>query len=195
MTADKAKTDDILWGQWMLQAQEGDRAAYDALLRAVTPYVRTITRRYLSPCDEAEDALQEVLLVVHRIRHTYEPGRPFRPWLATIASRRCIDLLRRRAYRRLHESTADIEPEALAHDAATPEEALAQLHAADRLRVAVAGLPERQREAVGLLRFDELSLHDAARRSGQSEGALKVACHRAIKTLRTRFIDKGDGRE
>jgi RNA polymerase sigma-70 factor (ECF subfamily) len=195
MTADKAKTDDILWGQWMLQAQEGDRAAYDALLRAVTPYVRTITRRYLNPSDEAEDALQEVLLVVHRIRHTYEPGRPFRPWLATIASRRCIDLLRRRAYRRLHESTADIEPEALAHDEATPEEALAQLHAADRLRAAVAGLPERQREAVGLLRFDELSLHDAARRSGQSAGALKVACHRAIKTLRTRFIDKGDGRE
>ena len=41
--------------------------------------------------------MQDILLTLHRVRHTYEPARPFTPWLATIASRRSIDALRRRA--------------------------------------------------------------------------------------------------
>ena len=83
------------WGTWMALAQAGDRQAYQALLQAIGPYLRAIARRLLGH-EDVEDAVQEILLVVHGIRHTYQPGRPFKPWLATIASRRCIDLLRRR---------------------------------------------------------------------------------------------------
>ncbi|MGO4221584.1 RNA polymerase sigma factor [Lysobacter sp. TAF61] len=190
MSADTAQADDVLWGQWMLQAQCGDRSAYHALLRAVTPYVRAIARRYVGPGEDAEDALQEVLLVVHRIRHTYEPGRPFKPWLATIASRRCIDLLRRRSHRQQHECGSDPDFDA-ATQVAGPDESLARVHVADRMRDAVGALPERQREAIRLLRLDELSLREASSQSRQSEGALKVACHRALKTLRRIVIDKG----
>ena len=50
---------------------------------------------------DAEDMVQEILIVVHDIRHTYEPGRPLKPWLATIATRRCIDHLRQRMRRGL----------------------------------------------------------------------------------------------
>jgi RNA polymerase sigma factor (sigma-70 family) len=171
------------WAQLMLQAQDGDRAAYHVLLQAVTPYLRAITRRYLGPCEDAEDALQDVLMVVHRIRHTYERGRPFKPWLSTIASRRCIDLLRRRAHRLQHEIETEQELDEYPQAALGPEEATSREHAAGTLRRAVASLPERQREAIHLLRLNELSLDEAAAQSDQSVGSLKVACHRALKSL------------
>lgn len=171
------------WAQWMLQAQDGDRAAYHALLKALTPYLRAITRRYLGRTEDAEDAVQDILMVVHGIRHTYERGRPFKPWLSTIASRRCIDILRRRAHRLQHEMATGEDIEDVAHAGHSPEDTLSRQQDAGTLRHAVAGLPERQREAIRLLKLNELSLNEAAAESDQSIGSLKVACHRAMKSL------------
>lgn len=168
----------------MLQAQDGDRAAYHALLKVLSPYLRALTRRYLGRGEDAEDAVQDILMLVHGIRHTYERGRPFKPWLNTIASRRCIDLLRRRAHRLQHEMNAGDEIEDIAHSGYSPDETLSRQHDAGSVRDAVAGLPERQREAIRLLKLNELSLNEAAAESDQSIGSLKVACHRAMKSLR-----------
>ncbi len=183
--------DDVLWAGLMLRAQDGDRNAYHALLQAVTPYIRAITRRYLGRCEDAEDAVQDVLMIVHGIRHTYERGRPFKPWLGTIASRRCIDLLRRRSHRLQHETDADIDADVYPQTEHGPEETVARHHTAGSLHQAVADLPERQREAIHLLRFKELSLNEAAAQSKQSVGSLKVACHRAMKSLQ-RALGKED---
>lgn len=170
------------WGAWMARAQAGDRAAYHALLQAIGPYLRAIARRILGH-EEVEDAVQEILLVVHGIRHTYEPGRPFKPWLATIASRRCIDLLRRRQREGLRigealdeETHMDAEP--------GPAERLERAQQDARMRGAVDRLSPGQRDAVRLLHLQELSLREAEARGGQSAGALKVASHRALKALR-----------
>ncbi len=179
------------WAELMLRAQAGDRASYHALLQAVTPYLRSITRRYLGRGEDAEDALQEVLMVVHGIRHTYEPGRPFKPWLNTIASRRCIDLLRRRAHRLKHEIDAPDEIDSHPQVAHGPEETLARRQSAGTLHRAVAALPERQREAIRLLRLNELSLAEATAHCDQSIGSLKVAVHRALKSLQRSLGNKG----
>ena len=179
------------WAQWMLQAQDGDRAAYHALLKALTPYLRAITRRYLGRTEDAEDAVQDILMVVHGIRHTYERGRPFKPWLSTIASRRCIDILRRRAHRLQHEMATGEDIEDVAHAGHSPEDTLSRQQDAGTLRHAVAGLPERQREAIRLLKLNELSLNEAAAESDQSIGSLKVACHRAMKSLQHVLAKKG----
>lgn len=176
---------DRQWGAWMRQAQAGDRTSYHALLQAVTPHVRTITRRYLGRNEDAEDAVQDVLMIVHGIRHTYEAGRPFKPWLNTIATRRCIDLLRRRSYRLRHEIDTAHEADDHPQAGQGPDEAVSRQHAAGALREAVAALPQRQREAIRLLRLNELSLSEAAAQSDQSVGSLKVACHRALKSLQS----------
>ena len=178
-----AVTDDVRWADWMLRAQDGDRSAYHALLQGVTPYLRAIARRYLGRCEDAEDALQDVLMIVHGIRHTYERGRPFKPWLSTIASRRCIDILRRRSHRLQHEMETGMDADDYQHAEHGPEETVSRQHTASTLHTAVANLPERQREAIHLLRFKELSLKQAAEQSDQSVGSLKVACHRAMKSL------------
>jgi RNA polymerase sigma-70 factor (ECF subfamily) len=178
------------WRAWMVRAQAGDQAAYHALLVDIAPYLRAIANRYLGHGEDAEDATQEILMVVHDIRHTYEPSRPFKPWLSTIASRRCIDLLRRRMRRRQRETTGD-ELDQLPDAGSGPEARLAGLQASRTLRDAVDTLSPKQREAVALLHLQELTLGEAASESGQTTGALKVACHRALKTLRQSLRGQG----
>lgn len=180
------------WGAWMARAQAGDQQAYRALLQAIGPWLRAIARRMLGH-EDAEDAVQEILLVVHGVRHTYEPGRPFKPWLSTIATRRCIDILRRRQRDGLRVGDA-MALEAEADDAPDPLERLEQAQRGERLHAAVAGLSPGQRDAVRLLHLQELSLREAEAHGRQRAGALKVASHRALKALRRALQGDDDAR-
>ncbi|WP_187775603.1 RNA polymerase sigma factor [Luteimonas suaedae] len=175
-----------------MRAQDGDRVAYHALLSDISPYLRAIAHRYLGRGEDAEDAVQEILLVVHDIRHTYERGRPFKPWLATIATRRCIDLLRRRSRRAAHEIDADDALDRLQEASPGPYETTTHLHDSRTIHEAVDGLSPKQKEAIRLLHLEEMSLDEASTRSRQSVGALKVACHRALKTLKQALAGKGE---
>lgn len=183
------------WAEWMLLAQDGDRDAYHRLLVGIAPYLRAIARRYLGRGEDAEDAVQDILMIVHDIRHTFERGRPFKPWLNTLASRRCIDLLRRRSRRLRNEiATEDYMGEEV--DAGLgPDEATTRLREAESLHQAVEGLSPRQREAIRLLRLSEMSLNEAAEQSRQSVGSLKVACHRALKSLQQILAQKGQSHD
>lgn len=176
------------WGVLMARAQDGDGAAYARLLRELLPWLRGLAARTLGRGVEVEDAVQEVLLVLHVIRHTYEPGRPFKPWLATIARRRLIDLQRARG-RRVDPAGDDDGPalDAAADAGAGPADWTEATHRAATVRRAVAALPPRQREAVRHLRLAEDTLAEAAQATGQSEGSLKVACHRALRALAERL--------
>src|SRR5258705_4122196 len=91
------------WSRLLTAAQDGDRAAYDHLLREIVPFVGALVRRQHRTEDRVEEVVQDVLLTVHRVRHTYDPSRPFKPWLSTIARRRSVDLLRRGSRRALLE--------------------------------------------------------------------------------------------
>ncbi len=188
--AEQRAVDDARWAALMLRAQDGDKLAYHELLQDIAPYVRAIARRYLGRGEDAEDGVQEVLLVVHGIRHTFERGRPFKPWLGTIASRRCIDLLRRRTHRAQHEWGDPQDVDDHAHGDPGPEDSLAREQDAHRVRSAVDGLPPRQRDAVALVRLQELSLNEASEHSKQSVGSLKVACHRAMTSLQRALAPK-----
>src|SRR6516225_2416604 len=65
------------WSRLMARAQDGDRDAYRTLLQDITPYLRALaTRCFRDTCD-IEDAVQDVLLTVHAVRHVYDPDRPF----------------------------------------------------------------------------------------------------------------------
>lgn len=179
------------WVGLMAAAQDGDGAAYAALLRDCLPFIRMVVAGAGVGGAAVDDVVQEVLLAVHRARHTFDPARPFTPWLRVIAQRRAIDTLRssmRRGGRELHA------PEAFeAHPDPAPIASITLGQADDgvRLHAAVAGLPQGQREAVELLGLQELTLEEASVRSGRSKTALKVNLHRAIKALRTRMGSDG----
>lgn len=169
------------WSIYMARAQSGDREAYRRLLEEITPYLRLLAARRIQNRSDVEDAVQEALLTVHAVRHTYDPARPFGPWLVAIANRRIIDALRRRGRAGSRETPLDAEHETFAAPEANYHETASEARA---LREAVEGLPPGQREAITLLKLNELSLKEAAVESGISVAALKVATHRALKNLR-----------
>lgn len=178
------------WAALMAAAQDGDRSAYERLLRDIVPFLRALARPQHSAPDRIEEVVQEALLTIHRVRHTYDPARPIRPWLAAIARRRSIDLLRRRARTVAHEVADDTAYETFADPRAN--RSLEVSAATEGLGDAIAGLTPPQREAIELLKLRELSLAEASTLSGKSIAALKVNVHRAIKALRQRL---GGGEE
>jgi RNA polymerase sigma-70 factor (ECF subfamily) len=173
------------WEALMAAAQDGNRLAYERLLREVTPLLRAIARRRIGNSADAEDAVQETLLAVHRQRHTYDPARPLRPWLVAICERHCVDHWRRTQRRQARLQPIDDLADSLSAPA-SDDLALAQVASAE-LRRAVEALPAAQRIALQLCKLHQHPVAEASALSGRPEGALKTATHRAIRTLRQRF--------
>ena len=170
------------WAELMRSAQAGDKVCYDQLLRAITPFIRNLSRRYCRNPDLAEDVVQDVLLTVHRIRHTWDPRRPFSPWLAAIAARRGIDRIRRDSRISRFEVSDDLAVETFATPATNND--TGALQAIEAIEPLLAALPARQRLALEAVKIRGLSVAQAATESGQSVAALKVNVHRAVKALR-----------
>lgn len=184
--ANDSESPDQRRAEWMAAAQEGDRRAYEKLLADSVGLIRAAARRQGVAQDFLDDVVQETLITVHRVRHTYDPTRSYDAWLTAIASRRAIDALRssgRRDRREIHDEFAiDAHPDSDDASAATENQQRAQ-----HLREAIAELPPGQREAVEQLGLHERSLSEAAELTGRNTGALKVNLHRALKALRERF--------
>jgi RNA polymerase sigma-70 factor (ECF subfamily) len=170
----------------MAAAQAGDRRAYERVLADSVALIRVVARRQGVAHDLLDDVVQETLLTIHRVRHTYDPGRSYDAWLAALAARRAIDGLRRSG-RQAHREVADELALALHPDETDASAGSEQAQQAQRLRAAIAELPPGQREAVEQLGLKELSLEEASLHTGRSTGALKVNLHRALKALRQRF--------
>lgn len=175
----------------MRSAQDGDGGAYTVLLGEAAALVRQAIRRRLGglQVQDVEDLVQDVLLSLHAARATYDPARPFLPWLTAITRNRIADGARRYTRRVANEITCDPLPETFApedanisHEGYRDGQALAQ---------AMAELPPGQRQAIELIKLREMSLKEAAALSGTSTGALKVAVHRGIGALRKALSTKG----
>ena len=179
VSAQRMEMRQIDWSLLMGLAQAGDGAAYKQLLENVTPYLRALTTRRLPALSDVEDVVQDILLTVHRIRATYDPALPFGPWLKAIAMRRIADRLRYQ-YRRNTREREIFDDE----DFAAEENA--NMHAMDHdgLRDAVWHLSPAERQAIRMLKLDEMSLKEASAKSGMSVTALKVAAHRGMARLR-----------
>ena len=180
-TSQPIRPPDADWSVLMARGQAGDQASYRRLLQGITPYLRSLGHRFGLGGPDLEDAVQDVLLTVHSIRHTYDPTRPFGPWLTGVARHRLLDRLRRRVRQTGRETELTEAHETFAAVETNHPELAGE---AGRLKAAIAALPEGQRRAVEMLKLKEMSLKEAAKASGQSETALKVSVHRAIKRLR-----------
>lgn len=179
---------DVDWSILMARAQDGDGVAYRRLLEEITPYLRSLAaRRHRDPSD-VEDAVQDILLTIHSIRKTYDPARPFAPWLVAIASRRFIDRLRRQGRARGRETPLTVDHETFSE----PETNLQESPDRRELEGAINDLPPRQRQAIRLLKLDGMSLKQAAIASGMSITSLKVNTHRAVKRLRKILLDRSE---
>lgn len=176
---------DLDWSIMMARAQAGDSHAYRSLLSAILPYLRARALVRLGSAEEAEDAVQDALLTIHEARPTYDPARPFGPWLVTIADRRITDRLRRRERQCRLQATV-LAAEAIRHQSPRQDKAVLDGRA---LEVAMASLTPEQSQIIRMLKIEERSLADTASQTGRTVGALKVATHRALKALRRRLFE------
>jgi RNA polymerase sigma-70 factor (ECF subfamily) len=164
------------WPALMARAQAGDRAAYNQLLKAMVPAIRALVCKKIRDEGLVEDVIQETLLAIHRVRHTYDPQRPILPWVAAIASARAIDALRHRGRRQEVQDEEELQrqPAASAESSADT----------DILSGYLDNLPLRQREIVESVHLREQSLAQAAAETNQSLSAVKSLLHRAMVNLR-----------
>jgi RNA polymerase sigma factor (sigma-70 family) len=168
----------------MRAAQAGDARAYARLLQQVTPRLHAMIRsqrRFLS-AEDIEDLVQDVLISLHAVRATYDPTRPFMPWLAAITRNRLADSARRYGRQKAHEVNVEEYPVTFSEDGTNKDSE--QYRDPEALRQAIDALPSGQREALEMLKLREMSLKEAAAASGSSIGALKVSVHRAMGALR-----------
>lgn len=101
-TAEISATDQR-WCQMMAAAQRGDGRSYGALLGELLPFLCSLARRHLRAPEEVEDSVQDIVLTIHSVRHTFDPTRPLKPWVATIARRWVADRLQRLGQRGARE--------------------------------------------------------------------------------------------
>jgi RNA polymerase sigma-70 factor (ECF subfamily) len=171
------------WAEAMRAERRGDAVAYERMLKEVA----TALRRSLAPrlvrvglgAHEAEDLVQEILIGLHRKRHTWDPARPFLPWLHTITRYKLIDFMRHRrgdTRRRVDLTLEDwveiVESPADETDCSTWE--------VDRH---LAVLPVSQRKIVRAIAVEGASVRSVAQGLATSESAVRVTLHRAIRRL------------
>jgi RNA polymerase sigma-70 factor (ECF subfamily) len=166
------KADDATLAQLMRLSQKGDRQAYSALLKASRTWLQRYFARKVAPC-QLDDLVQDTLLAVHRKLASYDPSRPFLPWLAAIARYRWVDHLRL-AYRMEAVELADDLPALDEQDGISA-------------RISLQGLfellPPAQAQVIALVRIEGRTVAEASLRSGQSEPLVKVNIHRGLKKL------------
>lgn len=165
--------------RWMALAQHGDATAYRALLDDLGPLLTRFLRRRVRDTEDLADAYQDTFLAMHRARFSYQSPRPIEPWLFAIARNVAADYGRRWHRRHRHELSSELTPEPIADPScAEPRPALATV---------MRTLPNRQREALQLLKLQGLSIREAASLVGTTPGALKLRAHRAYLALRAAF--------
>lgn len=171
------------WAIWLRAAISGDVGAYRRFLEDVTPRLRAMARRrserYGALANDVEDIVQEVLLAIHLKRGTWDQSRPIGPWISTIVRNKLVDTLRRRG-RHVSVPIEDIV------DTFEAEEQTDSLERQDVERM-LEQLKEHQRDIVRSISIEGTTVRETANRLHMSEGAVRVALHRALKALALRY--------
>jgi RNA polymerase sigma-70 factor (ECF subfamily) len=175
------------WKELMLASRRGDEAAYRKLLGSITDYLRgwaqaALRRAGRSPA-EAEDIVQETLIAIHTRRHSWDADQPFGPWLHGVARHKLVDALRRRTG---HDHLAIDDFADVMAAPPTNAHGGSGLAGSDILRM-IATLPARQARIVSAIFVEGQCTADVAGTLGMSQGAVRVALHRALRTLAGAF--------
>lgn len=178
--------------QLMLDVKAGDEESFEQLLRKYrTPLVHFLSRM-VREHGAAEDLAQEVFLRVYRARREYSPSAKFTTWLFRIATNLALNAIRDGRHRQMQVSidTPRDEDEPVIEIAAREARADELLMEEERnrmIRAAILALPEKQRAAVILHKYQEMEYAEIGKILGCSESALKSLLFRAYETLRVQL--------
>ena len=175
----------------MLRVKEGDEASFGVLLDKHRSSVVHFLYRMVQNHAVAEELAQEVFLRVYRSRATYEPTAKFTTWLFRIATHLALNSLRDgkhdRSQERLDDDSGDMPARQVSDSRPTVEQSLVYQSRMEEIRGAIAALPEKQRAAVLMHKYQEMEYSQIAKVLNCSESAIKSLLFRAYETLRARL--------
>jgi RNA polymerase sigma-70 factor (ECF subfamily) len=181
------------------RVRAGETDAWGQLYEELAPSVFRLCRRVLPTREDAEDATTEIFLKVRLRLDQYDSSRPFRPWLYKLASNHCWDELRKR---RVRGETQAGDLDALQADSSGntqqaqqaqqgPLASLLAQQSRKDIRGAVAKLGDRDRLAIAMRYFAELSYQEIADVLGMNASAVGVLLLRARRRLRQTLVEEG----
>ena len=179
--------------QLMLDVKAGDEASFELLLRRYRTPLVNFLYRMVRDAATAEDLAQEVFLRVYRARKQYSPSAKFTTWLFRIATNLALNSIRDNRHRRMESSLdapvddEDSAPRDLPSRDMRIDEHMMERDRCDFIRCAILALPEKQRVAVLLHKYEEMDYGEIARILEFSESALKSLLFRAYETLRVQL--------
>ena len=175
----------------MLRVRDDEPGAFEELVEAYQHRLVAVMHHLVGNAEEAEDLAQEVFLRVYRSRATYEPTAKFTTWLFRIATHLALNWLRDGRHEKGQERLDDDVGPAASRDVAdrTPsvEHSLVRQARLEEVRRAVQMLPEKQRAAVLMHKYEEMEYSQIAVVLSCSESAVKSLLFRAYETLRARL--------
>lgn len=166
----------------MKQAMNGDKRAYAILLRETSGFLRPFLAKRLSLTTEVEDVMQEILISIHKARHTYDGNRPYKPWAYAIARFRLRDYLRAHYSDQLRHAVELSGVENSLHEPVT-KSAMTYESISGEIRK----LPQKQAAILKMMHQEGSTAKEVAKRIGMKESAVKVMAHRAYKILRNKL--------
>lgn len=166
----------------MRQSLNGDTQAYAVLLKETARLLRPYLSKRIYANSEVDDVLQEILLSIHKARHTYNGERPYKPWMYAIAKFRLQDHLRAHYADHLHDAEDLSELEEI-----LPDDVTETGFSYESISMEVEKLPEKQATILRLMHQEGYTAKEVAEKIGMNESAVKVAAHRAYKILRERL--------
>ena len=175
----------------MLRVKEGDSPSFALLLEKHRNAVIHFLYRMVQDRAVSEELAQEVFLRVYRSRASYEPTAKFTTWLFRIATHLALNWLRdgrnERGQERLDHATPEVPARQVFDRRPSVEQRLVAESRLDEVRRAVALLPDKQRAAILMHKYDEMEYVQIAGVLGCSESAVKSLLFRAYETLRARL--------
>jgi RNA polymerase sigma-70 factor (ECF subfamily) len=175
----------------MLRVKEGDGASFGVLLEKHRTSVVHFLYRMVQNHGVAEELAQEVFLRVYRSRSTYEPTAKFTTWLFRIATHLALNSLRdgkhERQQERLDDDSSELPVRQVSDARPSVEQSMVYQARLEEIRGAIATLPEKQRAAVLMHKYEEMEYSQIAKVLNCSESAVKSLLFRAYETLRARL--------
>lgn len=171
------------WSVLAAKAQDGDRVAYNTLLREIAPYIRNSLIRGLANADWADDITQESLISIHKALKSYASDKPFKPWMMAIVNFRRTDFLRKYYKRDADKKTSLENPEFLKSHVTNPQ------HAGEYkdIEAALADVSEQQRAIFTKMKIEGYSAKEIANEMDMTESAVKVSAHRTMNKLKEKL--------
>lgn len=178
----------------MLEFQKGDKASFETLMHKYYGRVLNFVFRFTGRKDIAEDLTQDVFMKVYLNGHTYKPQAKFQTWLFTIARNVSLNEMRKASHKdlSLDNTFEDEDGASMAHQVADekavdPGRKMLEEEKAALIQQAIQELPENQRTAVLLRRYEDFSYEEIARTMRCSAEAVKSLLNRAKESLKVRL--------